>query len=66
MNVIEAQKLLQEQKVSNDLYIAFILQDGQNPKNLLNDLKNKGFHSFLRQTSFGVEIVITGQNLPVE
>lgn len=66
MNLKEAQRLLQDQQLSNDLYVAFILRDDQNPKDMLDHFKNKGFHTFLRQTSFGIEIVITGQNLQAE
>lgn len=59
MNASELKKLLDEISTKGNLCLTMIVGQGQDATPLIEDIKKTGYAAFVRQTSMGVEVVVT-------
>lgn len=61
MNAGDVLQLLQNVQITNEMYLALIVEDGEDPKVLLDLVNKAGFCSYLRTTSVGIEVIIAAK-----
>jgi hypothetical protein len=61
MNAGDVLQLLEKIQITNEMYLALIIEDGQDPKVLLDIVNEAGFCSYLRTTSVGTEVIIAAK-----
>lgn len=65
MKTRDAKILVEKLDEDQDLCIVFVAKNEKNMEQLLQTMKKFGYNCFLRATSLGQEVVITGKNIHV-
>jgi hypothetical protein len=63
MNQLDILSFFKDGYFNDDFYLVLVLKEEEDPKIKLDLIKNLGYNSYLRLTSIGKEIVISGKRI---
>ncbi len=59
MNAAEVKGVLDQFNSDGDLNLVMIMRSGRDPRPLLELIRSSGYAAYVRQTSNGVELIVT-------